>query len=444
MLTSYDMLTAALFEEAGIPVLLVGDSAGNNVLGYSTTVPVTVDELLPMVRAVVRSTTRPLVVADLPFGSYQGSPEQALATAVRFLKEGGAQAVKLEGGVRVAPQVELLVQAGVAGHGARRPDAAVRAGHGPARAGPRRGGATGSSPTRSRCRTAGAFAVVLEAVPADLAERVTKELDDPHHRHRRRRRLRRAGAGLDRHGRPHAGRAAHLRQALRRPARHAARRHAASTPTTSARAASPAPSTASTERAPGAAEHRRRVTHDRQRHSRGRRGSLRRCRAPETSSAGTVPSRPGGRRAEPGGQGHATPVARPVPVDGGGEQRRAPTSGRVARAGAEGRRCRRVLAPRRAPRRRRRTPSSAEGRRHAGSTAAGRRRSGARPAAASRARGPGATARRRRSEGRRHDRAGPAPGASRPRCSWLMLCRTGSKPVGRARPRRPEARGRAR
>ena len=113
MLTSYDMLTAAIFEAADIPVLLVGDSAGNNVLGHPTTVPVTVEELLPMVRAVVRSTSRPMVVADLPFGTYQASPEQALATAVRFLQSGGAHAVKLEGGRRVAAQVELLVSAGV-------------------------------------------------------------------------------------------------------------------------------------------------------------------------------------------------------------------------------------------------------------------------------------------------------------------------------------------
>ncbi len=95
MLTSYDMLTAQLFDEVGIPVLLVGDSAGNNVLGYENTVPVTIEDLLPLVRAVARSTARPLVVADLPFGSYQESPAQALHTGVRFLQV-GAQAVKLE------------------------------------------------------------------------------------------------------------------------------------------------------------------------------------------------------------------------------------------------------------------------------------------------------------------------------------------------------------
>jgi 3-methyl-2-oxobutanoate hydroxymethyltransferase len=177
-LTSYDMLTAALFEQAGIPVLLVGDSAGNNVLGYPTTVPVTVDELLPLVRAVVRSTIRPLVVADLPFGSYQSSPEQAFATAARFLKEGGAQAVKLEGGRRVAAHVELLVQAGVAvmGHVGLTPQSELVTG---LRVQGRGEAADGLVEDAVALQEAGAFAVVLEAVPAALAERVTKELTVP-------------------------------------------------------------------------------------------------------------------------------------------------------------------------------------------------------------------------------------------------------------------------
>jgi 3-methyl-2-oxobutanoate hydroxymethyltransferase len=178
MLTSYDMLTAGIFESAGVPVLLVGDSAGNNVLGYATTVPVTVDELLPMVRAVVRSTTRPLVVADLPFGSYQSSPEQALGTAVRFLKEGGAHAVKLEGGARVAPQIELLVSAGapVVGHVGLTPQSELVMG---LRVQGRGDAADALLADALAVQEAGAFAVVLEAVPAQLAERVTKELDIP-------------------------------------------------------------------------------------------------------------------------------------------------------------------------------------------------------------------------------------------------------------------------
>ncbi|HEX8767110.1 MAG TPA: 3-methyl-2-oxobutanoate hydroxymethyltransferase, partial [Jatrophihabitans sp.] len=113
MLTAYDYTTARIFDRAGVPVLLVGDSAANVVYGYDTTVPVTIDELLPLVRAVVRGATRVLVVADLPFGSYQVSPEQALETATRFLKDGGAQAVKVEGGARIAPQVRLLSSVGI-------------------------------------------------------------------------------------------------------------------------------------------------------------------------------------------------------------------------------------------------------------------------------------------------------------------------------------------
>ena len=178
MLTSYDCLTAALFDEAGIPALLVGDSAGNNVLGYESTVPVTMDEMVPLVRAVARSTRRSLVVADLPFGSYQGSPEQALANGVRFL-QAGAQAVKLEGGRRVAPQVELLVDSGipVMGHLGLTPQSVNTLG------GYRVQG-RGEDGDRLledalALQAAGAFAIVLEVVPSDLASLVSKELDIP-------------------------------------------------------------------------------------------------------------------------------------------------------------------------------------------------------------------------------------------------------------------------
>jgi 3-methyl-2-oxobutanoate hydroxymethyltransferase len=178
MLTSYDMLTATLFDEAGIPALLVGDSAGNNVLGYDTTVPVTVDDMVPLVRGVVRGTKRALVIADLPFGSYQGSPEQALATSVRFLQL-GAQAVKLEGGARVLPQVSLLVESGVPvmGHLGLTPQSVNTLGgyrvQGRGDAGDR------LIEDALALQEAGAFAVVLEVVPSDLAERVTKELAIP-------------------------------------------------------------------------------------------------------------------------------------------------------------------------------------------------------------------------------------------------------------------------
>src|ERR671910_927420 len=113
MLTAYDTASASIFEEAGIPVMLVGDSAGNVVMGLTSTVPVTVDDILLMTKAVTRSTKRALIVADMPFGSYESGPQQAFDTAVRMMKEGGAQAVKLEGGVRVAPQIKLLHDSGI-------------------------------------------------------------------------------------------------------------------------------------------------------------------------------------------------------------------------------------------------------------------------------------------------------------------------------------------
>src|SRR6202167_1807271 len=113
MLTAYDALTARVFDEAGLPVLLVGDSAAMVVYGHETTIPVTVDELIPLTAAVVRGSKRALVVADLPFGSYQASPEAALTAGIRFLKEAGAHAVKLEGGRRILPQAEELVAAGI-------------------------------------------------------------------------------------------------------------------------------------------------------------------------------------------------------------------------------------------------------------------------------------------------------------------------------------------
>ena len=113
MLTSYDTLTAGVFEQAGVRALLVGDTSAEIVLGFQTTVPMTMDQLIPMVQAVVRGTRTALVVADLPFGSYEAGPEVALRNAVRHLKEGGAQAVKLEGGHRVLPQVRAMTAAGV-------------------------------------------------------------------------------------------------------------------------------------------------------------------------------------------------------------------------------------------------------------------------------------------------------------------------------------------
>ncbi len=179
MLTAYDTLSAAVFEEAGIPVLLVGDSSGNVVLGHSSTVPVTVEDLLVMTRAVSRSTKRALVVADLPFGSYESSPRQAFDTAVRMMKEGGAQAVKLEGGERVAPQIRLLHDSGipVMAHIGFTPQSEHALGG--FRVQGRGAGAERLLADAHAVQEAGAFAVVLEMVPAPLAAKVTEELAIP-------------------------------------------------------------------------------------------------------------------------------------------------------------------------------------------------------------------------------------------------------------------------
>jgi 3-methyl-2-oxobutanoate hydroxymethyltransferase len=179
MLTSYDQYTAALFDEAGIPVLLVGDSASNNVFGNETTLPVTVDELIPLVRAVARATKRAMVIADLPFGSYEASPEQALATGVRFMKEGGAHAVKLEGGQRSAAQVAALTGAGipVMGHIGFTPQREhVFGGY---RVQGRGDEADELVADALALQQAGAFSVVLEMVPAEVAKRITGELRVP-------------------------------------------------------------------------------------------------------------------------------------------------------------------------------------------------------------------------------------------------------------------------
>jgi 3-methyl-2-oxobutanoate hydroxymethyltransferase len=180
MLTAYDALTAGVFDEAGIPVLLVGDSAADNHLGYANTVPVTVDELIMLTAAVVRGTKRSLVVADLPFGSYQASAKQALETGTRFLKEAGAGAVKLEGGRRVVHQVEALVQAGipVMAHLGLTPQSVNVLG------GYRVQGRGDEEAERlmadaKSLEAAGAFAVVLELVPEELAARVTELLNIP-------------------------------------------------------------------------------------------------------------------------------------------------------------------------------------------------------------------------------------------------------------------------
>jgi 3-methyl-2-oxobutanoate hydroxymethyltransferase len=179
MLTAYDALTAAVFDSAGIPVLLVGDSAAMVVYGHDSTIPVTVDDLIPLTAAVVRGTRRALIVADLPFGSYQASPAAALEAGTRFLKETGAQAVKLEGGYRVVRQVEELVAAGipVMAHLGLTPQS-VNAFGGYKVQGRGEDGERLLHDAKA-LQTAGAFSVVLECVPAELARRVTASLDIP-------------------------------------------------------------------------------------------------------------------------------------------------------------------------------------------------------------------------------------------------------------------------
>ncbi|MEW2142532.1 3-methyl-2-oxobutanoate hydroxymethyltransferase [Micromonospora vinacea] len=179
MLTSYDQYTASIFDQAGVPVLLVGDSAANNVFGYETTLPITVDELLPLVRAVVRATRQALVVGDLPFGSYEEGPAQALRTAVRFMKEGGCHAVKLEGGRRNAAQIAAIVGAGipVMAHIGFTPQSEHTLGGYRVQG---RGDTADEVLADARAVTeAGAFAVVLEMVPGEVAKRITHELPIP-------------------------------------------------------------------------------------------------------------------------------------------------------------------------------------------------------------------------------------------------------------------------
>jgi 3-methyl-2-oxobutanoate hydroxymethyltransferase len=179
MLTAYDMYTAATFDEAGIDLLLVGDSASNNVLGNETSLPITVDELLPLTRAVSRSVRRAMVVGDLPFGSYQASPEQGYLTAVRFMKEGGAHCVKLEGGAEMTPVIERCTRGGipVMAHIGFTPQSEHTLGGYRVQG---RGDASDRVIADARAvQEAGAFAVVMEMVPGDVAEQISKELTIP-------------------------------------------------------------------------------------------------------------------------------------------------------------------------------------------------------------------------------------------------------------------------
>ncbi|WP_327749581.1 3-methyl-2-oxobutanoate hydroxymethyltransferase [Streptomyces europaeiscabiei] len=179
MLTAYDMYTAATFEEAGIPVLLIGDSASNNVFGNTTALPVTVDELLPLVHAVSGAARRALVIADLPFGSYEASAEQCFHTAVRFMKEAGAHAVKLEGGEEMVPQVELLTRSGipVMAHIGFTPQSEHSLGG--YRVQGRGEDAQRLVSAAKALEAAGAFAVLIEMVPEEVGAEITRSVAVP-------------------------------------------------------------------------------------------------------------------------------------------------------------------------------------------------------------------------------------------------------------------------
>jgi 3-methyl-2-oxobutanoate hydroxymethyltransferase len=179
MITSYDAITAGIFDSAGYPVLLVGDSAAMVVYGFDSTIPVTVDDLLPLTAAVERGSSRAMVVADLPFGSYQESPQQALATSMRFLKEGNAHAVKIEGGAHMVPTVELLTKSGipVMGHIGLTPQSVHQMGG--YRVQGRGETATQIIADAKALEAAGVFSIVLEVMPAKLAAQITKALRIP-------------------------------------------------------------------------------------------------------------------------------------------------------------------------------------------------------------------------------------------------------------------------
>lgn len=176
MLTAYDFTTARIFDDAEIPVLLIGDSAANVVYGYDTTIPITLDELIPLARAVVRGAPHALVVADLPFGTYEASPQQALESAIRMFKESGAHAIKIEGGERIAPQIAALTAAGipVMAHIGFTPQSVN--GLGGYRVQGRGDAADQLIADAIAVQEAGAFSVVMEMVPAEVAAQITRKL----------------------------------------------------------------------------------------------------------------------------------------------------------------------------------------------------------------------------------------------------------------------------
>jgi len=180
MLTAYDYSTAKIVDEAGIPLILVGDSLGMVVLGYESTIPVTIEDMLHHTKAVVRGTKTAMVIGDMPFMTYHLSVEQALKNAARFIQEAGAQAIKLEGGITVAEKVRRLVECGipVMGHIGLTPQSVLQFG------GHRAQGKTPEAAIKiledaKALEQAGAFSIVLETVPAPLATLITQKISIP-------------------------------------------------------------------------------------------------------------------------------------------------------------------------------------------------------------------------------------------------------------------------
>jgi len=180
MITAYDFSFAGIFDEAGIDIILVGDSASNVMVGHETTLPITLDQMIFMAGSVVRGASRCFVVCDLPFGTYQGNSKEALNSSIRIMKEAGAHAVKLEGGIEVKDSIERIVTSGipVMGHLGLTPQSIYKFGTYSVRA-KEEEEAEQLVRNAHAIQEAGAFAVVLEKIPAALGKRVAEELSIP-------------------------------------------------------------------------------------------------------------------------------------------------------------------------------------------------------------------------------------------------------------------------
>ena len=244
MVTAYDYPSAQVAEEAGVDIVLVGDSAAMVVLGYPGTEPVSMEEMIVLGKAVRRGLKTPLMVGDMPMGSYEASNELAVQNAQRLVKETGCQVVKLEAGGTSVERARAIVRSGipVMGHVGLTPQTATALGGYKAQ-GKTAKGAIQLCEDALALQSVGCFAIVFEAVPAAITEAIVEQARDPGDRDRRRPRDRRPGARLPRPARHHHRPHGQIRQALRRRPRRDGRRRRASTATRSARATSPNPTT---------------------------------------------------------------------------------------------------------------------------------------------------------------------------------------------------------